>query len=184
MIGARPPNASESFAHQKKIIQEILKASTLTHANYGLVVYADYGRINFRLAGGVPSSILNELLNILPWQKDGSRVDKGIQKALELFEDKPDTRKRIVAFINRPSDASYSELKETREEAHSKGVKLAVVGMGTGYDTGEFLKMAPKYDDRVFFDSEGSSDVVRDLERAATDTVVAIMQGTFLMCFK
>ena len=177
VIGTREPNASQSFNQQKKIIQEILKKSTLTKAKYGLVLYADKGRINFRLAGGVPITILNELLNILPWQKDGSRVDKGIKKALQLFEDHPDSSKRIVAFINRPSDASYSELKDTREEVESKGVKLIVVGMGTGYDTGEFVTMAPRKGDQVIFDSSGSSDVVGKLEQAATYTIDAVMQG-------
>ena len=176
VIGAREPNASQSFNQQKKIIQEILKKSTLTKAKYGLVVYADNGRINFRL-GSVPILILNELLKILPWQKDGSRVDKGIKKALRLFEDRPETKKRIVAFINRPSDASYSELTDTREEAVSKGVKLIVVGMGTGYDTGEFVTMAPRKGDQVFFDSSGSSDVVSKLKQAATYTIDALMQG-------
>ena len=179
MIGAREPNASQSFNQQKKIIQEILKKKPLTNAKYGLVLYADKGRINFRLAGGIPIMMLNELLKILPWQNDGSRVDKGIKKALHLFEDQPETRKRIVAFINRPSDASYDELTATREEVASKGVKLIVVTMGTGYDTDEFITMAPNEGDRVAFDSSGSNDVVSELKKVANETIDAIMQGKF-----
>jgi hypothetical protein len=177
VVGASEPNASESFDQQKKIIQEILKKSTLTNASYGLVMYKDKGHVNFRIDSGVPSSILNELLNILPWQKNGSRVDKGIKKALHLFESRSEAKKRIVAFINSPSDASYSELKATRDQAVSRNVKLIVVGMDRGYDTGEFLNMAPNYEDRVIFYGDGSSDVKSELEQAAEDTIQAIMQG-------
>ena len=177
MIGARQPNASESFNQQKKIIQKILKKSTLTDARYGLVIYSNEGQVNFRIDNAVPKSILNELLNVIPWQRDGSRVDKGIKKALELFGSRPEAKQRIVAFINSPSDASYNETKEVRREAESKGVKLIVVGMGRGYDTGEFLNMAPNYEERVFFDGTGSSDVTRELEQATVDTIEAIMQG-------
>ena len=169
MIGARNPNASESFEEQKRIIKTVLKKKKLNNVHYGIVVYTDKGEVIAPLSGNV------QTLNDLKWEKDGSRVDQGIKKAIEGF--KNNSIRRIVTFINRPSNATYSELDETLLETEKKDIKLIVVAMGDVYDAGEFVKMAPKYNDRVFFDARGSDNITRESEQAANDIIKAIIQG-------
>lgn len=149
--------------------------------NYGLVAYTDEAQVKFRINSDVPIAILQSSLSLLNWQKDGSRVDKGIRKAMELFESRPERKKRIVVFINSPSDASYNQLKDAAQKAEKRGIKLIVVAMGQKYDTGELLIMAPKYQDRVLFDGTGSTNVTSKIEKAADDTIAAIMQGNKLI---
>ncbi|XP_028393641.1 mucin-5AC-like [Dendronephthya gigantea] len=181
VVGARTPNASDSFVQQKKIIQNILENPKLNNVsspiiNYGLVAYTKEAQVKFRINSDVPMTILQSSLSLLTWQKDGSRVDKGIEKAMELFESRPERKKRIVVFIDSPSDASYSELNEAAQEAEKRGIKLVVVAMGQKYDAGEFLIMAPRYQDRVLFDGTPPSNVTSRIKKAADETIAAIMQ--------
>ena len=178
MIGARIPNARKSFDQQKKIIENTVKDSALNDVRYGLVMYTEAGQTYLRKDSPLPTPVLvNEILNKTSWERDGSRVDKGIRKAIEQFGSDTESKRRIVAFINAASDASYSEMKETRLEAERNGIKLIVVGMGSRLDTGEFINLAPKYGDRVVFVGAELEDDTKELSQAATDVVTAIKQG-------
>lgn len=155
-----------------------MKDSTLNDVRYGLVVYTETGQTYLRKDSPLPTPVLiNEILKKTSWEREGTRVDKGIKKAIEQFGNDTESQKRIVAFINAASGASYSEMKETRLEAERKGIKLVVVAMGSRYDTGDLLNLAPKYEDRVVFVGTGLGNDTNELGQAATDIVTAITQG-------
>lgn len=178
MIGARIPNARKSFDQQKKIIENTVKDLALNDVRYGLVVYTEAGQTYLRKDSPLPTPVLvNEILNKTSWERDGSRVDKGIRKAIEQFGSDTDSKQRIVAFMNAASEASYSEMREARLEAERNGIKLIVVGMGSRLDTAEFINLAPKYGDRVVFVGGELEDDAKELSQAATDVVTAIKQG-------
>ena len=178
MIGARNPDAIKSFEQQKKMIENTVKDLTLNDVRYGLVVYTETGQTYLRKDSPLPTPVLiNEILKKTSWEREGTRVDKGIKKAIEQFGNNTESQQRIVAFIDAASDASYSEMKEARLEAERMGIKLVVVGMDSKYDTDELLNLAPKYQNHVFFVGTTLENDTNELGQAAIDIVTAITQG-------
>ncbi|XP_046851026.1 collagen alpha-6(VI) chain-like [Xenia sp. Carnegie-2017] len=81
VLGARNPFASRDFDVMKKIAQEMIKQPRPSGTLYGFVTYSDRGIT--RLTPDIPKEILMKLLDLIPWQNEGTRVDKGLRRVLK-----------------------------------------------------------------------------------------------------
>ena len=158
VLGSRNPHASRDFDTMKKMTQEILKQPRPSNTRYGFVTYDD--EATTRQALDVPKEILPLLLDIIPWQKEGTRVDKGVEKGIEVFKEpsRPNAQRIMIVFTNDVTSSSNQELDEARSKAEEAGVKIIVLGLGSRVVPAQMRRLVPDNDDVVLVDVVGDDE--------------------------
>lgn len=171
VLGARNPHASRDFDTMKKMTQEILKQPRPSNTRYGFVTYDDEAQTRHAL--NVPKEILPLLLDIIPWLKEGTRVDKGVEKGIEVFNEpsRPNAKKILIVFTNDRTTSSNQALDEARSKAEEAGVKIIVIGLGSRVDPAQIRRLVPDNDDVILVDVVGDEDEVNRRVKETADQV-------------
>ena len=171
VLGARNPHASRDFDTMKKMTQEILKQPRPSNTRYGFVTYGDEAQTRQSL--DVPKEILPRLLDIIPWLNEGTRVDKGVEKGIEVFNEpsRPNAEKILIVFTNDKTTSSNQALDEARTKAEEAGVKIIVIGLGSRVDPAQMRRLVPDNDDVILVDIVGDEDEVNRRVKETADQV-------------
>lgn len=170
VLGARNPQASSDFETEKKITKEMLRQPTAGDARYGLVVYDSKGASRLSLNAKMSKNAVGHLLDFITWRREGTDVDKGVQKGVELFEEASPrgTTRIMVVFTNGRTDSSNEALENMRKLTAGLGIKVIVVGLGSRVDPGQLNKLVTSGDDVILLDVMGDEDdVSRKVKEAA-----------------
>lgn len=171
VLGARNPHASRDFDTMKKMTQEILKQPRPSNTRYGFVTYDDEAQTRHAL--NVPKEILPLLLDIIPWLKEGTRVDKGVEKGIEVFNEpsRPNAKKILIVFTNDRTTSSNQALDGARSKAEEAGVKIIVIGLGSRVDPAQIRRLVPDNDDVILVDVIGDEGEVNRRVKETADQV-------------
>ena len=152
---------------------------------YGLVVYDTKGHTRMRLATNEPKEFLEQLLGLIPWRREGTKMDKGVEKGLELLgkPSSPGAKKVIVVFTNGKIASSDQALAKIRRLIENQGVKVIAVGLGSRVDLRQLNHLLPDYENIVLVDVTGDEhDVIRKVKDAAHKIGEASKRGKIHTC--
>lgn len=183
VLGAQNPHASRDFDIMKQITQEMLKQPRIGDTRYGFATYSDRGET--RHTPGIPKQILQMLLELVPWQKEGTRVDLGVEKGIEIFNQpaRPNAERIMVVFSNDKAISSDKDLEDVREKANDAGVKVVVVGIGSRVDPEQIRRLVPDDEDVILVDVEGDQDNVNRKGKETADVVTEVSKRGMLCCY-
>jgi hypothetical protein len=152
----------------KKITQEMLRQPRAGSTRYGFVTYDD--KAQTRLTLNIPKEILTQLLDLIPWQREGTRVDRGVDGGIEVFNQpsRPNAEKILLVFTNDKTSSSNQILDEVRKRADAAGVKIVVIGLGSRVDPAQIRRLVPNNDDVILVDVAGDED---EVDRKVKETV-------------
>lgn len=158
VLGARNPFASRDFDVMKKIAQEMIKQPRPSGTLYGFVTYSDRGIT--RLTPDIPKEILMKLLDLIPWQNEGTRVDKGVEKGIEVIREgnRPGAKKLLIVFMNDKTTASSDNLMNVRRMAEESGVDVIVIGLGSRVSPEQMVQLVTDVDDIILANINGEVD--------------------------
>jgi nucleotide-binding universal stress UspA family protein len=174
VLGARNPHASRDFDTMKKIAQEMLRQPRVESTRHGFVTYGD--KAQTRLTSDLPKEILTQLLDLVPWQKEGTRIDRGVVRGIELFNQpsRPNAKKVLVVFTNDKTRASDQLLDDARKIAENAGVKVVVIGLGSRVDPAQIRRLVVDNDDVILVDATGDEDMVNRKVKETADKITEI----------
>ena len=171
VLGARNPRGSLDYDAMKKITQKILDQPRPDSTRYGFVTYDDSAQTRQTL--DVPKQILKQLLDIIPWLGEGTRLDKGIEMGIKLFNQpsRPDAEKVLVAFTNDKTSSTNEALGELRRKADEAGIKVIVIAMGSRVDPAQIRRLVPNNENVILVDVIGDDDEIRRKVKETADTI-------------
>ena len=177
VLGARNPYASRDFDTMKKIAQEMLKQPRLGSTRYGFATYGDKAQTRQTL--DIPKEILTQLLDLIPWQREGTRIDRGVVKGIELFNQpsRPNAEKILVVFTNDKASSSNQLLDDARNMAESAGVKVVVLGLGSRVDPAQIRRLVQNDDDVILVDVDDEDTVDRRVKETADKVTEVSKKG-------
>ena len=185
VLGARNPRASSDFEIEKKITKEMLRQPTTGDVRYGLVVYDSEGTSRLSLKAKMSKNNVRHLLDFIPWRREGTNVDKGVQAGVELFKEvsPPGTTRLMVVFINGRTDSSRGALDDAKKSTAGLGIKVIVVGLGSRVDPGQLNKLITNGDDVILINVMGDEgDVTRKVKEAAVAIGETSKKGNVWWC--
>ena len=133
VFGAQNPGAERDFETEKEIAKSLLNQGNVGDVRYGVVVYDHEGRPRLPLYLNVGKTALAKYLDdYVKWQREGTRMDKGVEKGIELLTQPGfvGAKKVLVVFTNGKISATDEEIKDVRKLAEDNGVQILVVGLG------------------------------------------------------
>ena len=171
VLGSRNPHASRDFETMKMITKEMTDQPRVSSTRYGFVTYDDKARRRLNL--DTSKDILTQLLDLVPWQREGTRMDKGIDEGIEIFKQtgRPNAEKILVVFTNDKTSATNQALDDVRKRAEKEDVKIVVIGLGSRIDIPQIRRMAPDKNDVIFVDVVGDEDEVNRKVKEVADQV-------------
>ena len=178
VLGARNPHASRDFEAMKKITREMLRQPRVGSTRYGFVTYGDKAQTRQTL--DIPKEVLMQLLDLIPWQREGTRMDRGVEKATEVFNQpsRPNAEKIVVVFTNDKTTSSNQLLDDVRKKAEAAGVKVVVIGLGSRVDPAQIRRLVKDNDDIILVDVTDEDEVNRKVKETANKVTESSKKGS------
>lgn len=179
-LGADSLRSSINFQSMKDIIKEIVNEYGSYKFNYAVVAFGDDPSVRLRFDSKFPSDTdLNRAIERIPKSFGGLSLDKGLQKSQDLLNTgRSKARKVLVVVIDKRSDSSLNDLKESAKTLEEDGIRVIPIAFGNDGDVREVGELTPIKDDVL---STRDGDKPKDVAKKIMDRILnGEFQGSIL----
>ena len=148
-----------NYGKEKDFIKSLASALGLSAdgARAGVVTFSNNAVLSIRLKDHIDISAFNNAVDSIPFIGSGTRIDVGLRLAeRQLFTIANGGRLGVPKILILLTDGSQTQASGAEDpssvanEIRNKGIKLLVIGIGSGTNQAELLRLGDNKADNVF----------------------------------